>query len=155
MRWPGKTQPGTTSDVPVIGSDIFVSAVGIAGAKLPTDRVLDGGNLLAAIESRAVERTRPLYWRCVIAPGPLKTAMRIGDWKILADEPLTQFELYDLKHDPQEKSDLSAAQPAKFAEMKTALVKLNTEIEAEGPDWWKSYDQGAKKANPKKKPKAE
>jgi len=21
--------------------------------------------------------------------------------------------------------------------MKTALVKLNTEIEAEGPDWWK------------------
>ena len=111
VRWPGKTQPGTTSDVPVIGSDIFVTAVGIAGAKLPTDRVLDGGNMLAAIEGRAVERARPLYWRCVIAPGPLKTAMRIGDWKILADEPLTQFELYDLKNDPQEKTELSAAQP--------------------------------------------
>ncbi|MFM9963400.1 MAG: sulfatase-like hydrolase/transferase [Planctomycetaceae bacterium] len=146
VRWPGKAQPGTTSDVPVIGSDIFVTAVGIAGAKLPTDRVLDGGNLLSALEGRAVERTRPLYWRCVIAPGPLKTAMRIGDWKILADEPLTQFELYNLKADPQEKTDLSASQPAKFAEMKTALVKLNTEIEAEGPDWWKSYDQSAKKA---------
>ncbi len=155
VRWPGKAPPGTTSDVPVIGSDIFVTAVGIAGAKLPTDRVLDGGNLLAAIESRAVERARPLYWRCVIAPGPLKTAMRIGDWKILADEPLTQFELYDVKSDPQEKNELSAAQPAKLAEMKAALVKLNTEIEAEGPDWWKSNDQGEKKANKKKKQKAE
>ena len=155
VRWPGKAQPGTTSDVPVIGSDIFVTAVGISGAKLPTDRILDGGNLLAALEGRAVERARPLYWRCVIAPGPLKTAMRIGDWKILADEPLTQFELYDLKHDPQEKTELSAAQPAKLAEMKTALVKLNTEIEAEGPDWWKSNDQGEKKANKKKKNQAE
>ncbi len=155
VRWPGKAQPGTTSDVPVIGSDIFVTSVGIAGAKLPTDRILDGGNLLAAIEGRAVERARPLYWRCVIAPGPLKTAMRIGDWKILADERLTQFELYNLKNDPQEKSELSAAQPAKFAEMKTALAKLNTEIEAEGPDWWKTYDQGEKKANQKKKQKAE
>lgn len=155
VRWPGKAQPGTTSDVPVIGSDIFVTAVGIAGAKLPTDRILDGGNLLAALESRAVERARPLYWRCVIAPGPLKTTMRIGDWKILADEPLTQFELYDLKNDPQEKTDLSAAQPAKLEEMKTALVKLNTEIEAEGPDWWKPKDPGEKKANKKTKKKAE
>lgn len=39
--------------------------------------------------------------------------------------------------------------------MKTALVKLNTEIEAEGPDWWKTNDSGEKKANKKKKQKAE
>ncbi len=150
VRWPGKTKPGTTSDVPVIGTDIFVTAVGIAEAKLPTDRILDGGNMLAAIEGRAVERARPLYWRCVIAPGPLKTAMRIGDWKILADEQLTRFELYNLQNDPQEKTNLRATQPAKFEEMKTALVKLNTEIEAEGPDWWKNYDQEEKNVNKNK-----
>jgi len=146
VRWPGKTAPGTTSDVPVIGSDIFVTAVGIAGAKLPSDRVLDGGSLLAAIEGRAVERARPLYWRCVIAPEPLKTALRVGDWKILANEPLTRFELYHLKNDPQEKTELSTTQPARFEEMKAALVKLNTEIEAEGPDWWKKTEPGEKKA---------
>jgi arylsulfatase A len=151
VRWPGETQPGTTSDVPVIGSDIFVTAVGIAGAKLPTDRVLDGGNFLAAIKGREVERSRPLYWRCIIAPGPLKMAMRIGDWKILADEKLTQFELYNLKTDSHEKTELSAAQPAKFAEMKSALVKLNTEIEAEGPDWWKTNDREEGKAAKKEK----
>ncbi|HVJ67936.1 MAG TPA: sulfatase/phosphatase domain-containing protein, partial [Caulifigura sp.] len=151
VRWPGKTRPGTTTDVPVIGSDIFVTAVGIAGAKLPTDRVLDGGNLLAAIDGRAVDRARPLYWRCVIAPGPLKTAMRIGDWKILADEPLTQFELYDLKSDPQEKTDLSTTNAAKLVEMTVALVKLNTEIEAEGPDWWKSDNRAQKKPRNNKK----
>jgi hypothetical protein len=29
--------------------------------------------------------------------------------------------------------------------MKAALVKLNTEIEAEGPDWWKNEKPRAKK----------
>ena len=90
VRWPGKIQPSTTSAQPVIGSDIFVTAVTAADAKLPTDRVLDGGNLLSVLEGRPVERARPLYWRCVIAPESVKTALRIGDWKILADERLTQ-----------------------------------------------------------------
>ncbi len=148
VRWPGKVQAGATSDVPVIGSDLFVTAATIAGAALPKDRVLDGGNLLPALESKPVERTRPLYWRCAIAPEPLKTAMRIGDWKILADEELTKFELYDVQNDPQEKKELGAREPAKLAEMKAALVKLNAEIEAEGPDWWKTYNHGGKKKAP-------
>ncbi len=150
VRWPGKAKAGTTSDVPVIGSDIFVTAVTAAGAKLPVDRVLDGGNLLSALEGKPVDRARPLYWRCAIAPEPLKTAMRIGDWKVLADEALTQFELYNLQRDPQEKEELSAREPANFAEMKSALVKLNTEIEAEGPDWWKTYHHGGKRAPARK-----
>jgi arylsulfatase A len=146
VRWPGKTKAGTTSDAPVIGSDIFVTVATAAGATLPKDRVLDGGDLLAALDGRPVERARPLYWRCAIAPEPLKTAMRIGDWKILADEALTKFELYDVQHDPQEKNELSTRDPAKFAEMKAALLKLNAEIEAEGPGWWRDYEHGSKKA---------
>ncbi len=144
VRWPGHTRAGTTSDVPVIGSDIFVTAVKAAGARLPTDRLLDGGDFLPALAGRPVERARPLYWRCAIAPEPLKTAMRVGDWKILADEALTTFELYNLGRDPRETTELSAREPAKLAEMKAALRKLNAEIEAEGPPWWRNYSHGQK-----------
>jgi arylsulfatase A len=155
VRWPPRIQKGMTSNQPVIGSDIFVTAVTLAGAKPPTDRVLDGGDLLSVLEERPVERARPLYWRCVIAPEPVKTAMRIGDWKILADERLTQFELYNVSRDPKEQAELSAKEPEKLAEMKAALLKLNAEIEAEGPDWWKTYDSGAKgKGKQAKKAKA-
>ncbi len=143
---------GTASHIPVIGSDIFVTAVKVAGAKLPTDRVLDGGDLLPALEHKPVKRDRPLYWRCVIAPGPMKTAMRIDDWKLVADEPLTKFELYDLSTDQKEEKDLSTKEPAKFAEMQAALKKLNAEIEAEGPTWWKTYqNEGKNKKQPAKK----
>ena len=55
-----------------------------------------------------------------------------------------------MQHDPQEKNELSAREPAKFAEMKAALVKLNAEIEAEGPDWWKTYNHGGKRAPARK-----
>lgn len=149
VRFPGRAKPGTTSDVPVIGSDIFVTALALAGVEPPKDRVLDGGNFLPALEGKPVTRARPMYWRCVIARESVKTAMRIGDWKILADEPLKKFELYHVQRDRAEQQELSAAEPAKFAEMKQALIKLNAEIEAEGPPWWKTYDHGARKKESK------
>jgi arylsulfatase A len=139
IRWPGRIRPGSESRQPVIGSDLFVTATSIAGGKLPSDRVIDGGDLRAILTDSPVERARPLYWRCVIAPEPLKTAMRIGDWKILSDEALTQFELYNLEKDPTESHDLRQSEPVRFEEMKNRLKSLNAEIEAEGPSWWKDY----------------
>jgi arylsulfatase A len=151
VRWPGKVAPGTVTDEPVIGSDLFVTALRAAGATVPADRVIDGGDLLPAIAGKPVERARPLYWRCVIAPEPLKTAMRIGDWKILADEALTKFELYNLRQDRAEANELSGREPAKLAEMTAALRRLNAEMEAEGPGWWRTYNSGGEgKAKGKK-----
>jgi arylsulfatase A len=147
VRWPGHVKAGTTSDVPCIGSDIFATVCEIAGAPIPSDRVIDGGSLLPALEGKPVSRQRPLYWRCDIAPGGKTTAMRIGDWKIICDEARTKFELYNLKNDWQEKNDLAEAEPKKLAEMRDGVIALSQEIEAEGPDWWKDY----KRAGPGKK----
>ena len=92
----------------------------------------------------SIDRARPMYWRCAIAPEPLKTAMRIGDWKVIADESLTRFELYNLKQDPGETQDLSQSEPTKMFELQQRLVALNAEIEAEGPSWWRDYDHSGK-----------
>lgn len=139
VRWPGHVKAGGKNDTPIIGSDVFATICDIAKIPIPSDRVIDGGSLLSAFADKPVERQRPLYWRCDIAPGDMKTAMRIGDWKIVADEPLTKFELYNVQQDWQEKDDLAMKEPKRLAEMKAELVRLNTEIEAEGPDWWKTY----------------
>ena len=151
VRWPGKIKPGTISDTPVIGSDWFPTTCAIALTKLPDDRVIDGGSLLPLLTSgQPVMRSRPLYWRCNIARTPIKTAMRIGDWKIVATEDLSRMELYELKSDIKETTDLSMINLDKFAEMKSALISLNSEIEAEGPKWWHGYEEGAASATKKK-----
>ena len=52
----------------------------------PMDRVLDGVDVLGALSGKAttVSRPQPLFWRLHMAPNA-KIAMRVDDWKILAD----------------------------------------------------------------------
>jgi hypothetical protein len=66
-----------------------------------------------------------------------KVAMRVDDWKILANAELTEFELYNLKTDPKEATDLKSAEPKRFAALREQLLKHNAAVDAEGPDWWK------------------
>jgi hypothetical protein len=47
------------------------------------------------------------------------------------------FELYNLKDDPKETTDLRQREPERFEAMRKELAALNARIEAEGPDWWK------------------
>jgi len=152
LRWPGKVKENITCDVPVIGSDLFQTCLKAAQVKAPADRVIDGGNMMEALDQGAVQRSRPLYWRCNIAPGMMKVAMRVGDWKIVANEAMTKFELYNLKSDPTEKEDLGQRESAKLAELTATMKKLNAEIEAEGPTWWKNYAEGGEKKGKKKAP---
>lgn len=147
MRWPGHIKPNTTSDVPVIGSDLFPTICEIAKVPMPSDRTIDGGSLVPLFGGKAeVTRQKPLYWRCVIAANWPKTAMRIGDWKIVANEPLTRFELYNVQRDPKEENNLAERERDKFLEMRDALKDLNGEIETEGPNWWQNYDNGGRPA---------
>jgi arylsulfatase A-like enzyme len=61
--------------------------------------------------------------------------MRQGDWKILADNEMTKFELYNLRTDLVEQHNLADSQPQRLEAMKKVLAKLHAEIDAEGPDW--------------------
>jgi arylsulfatase A-like enzyme len=141
VRWPGHIRPGTTADAPVIGSDLFPTLLGICGVRPPGDRVIDGADVLPVLtgEAATVRRKVPLYWRLNMAPPKenLHMALRDGDWKLLASQDFTHFELYNLGADPQEKTDLKGKEPGRFDAMRKSLEALNAEIEEEGPDWWK------------------
>jgi len=102
------------------------------------NRTLDGVNILPLLRSssKTLERSQPLFWRLDMAPNA-KIAMRVGDLKILADASRQTFEMYDLKKDPQETTDLRESRAAEFAELKERILAHNASIEAEGPDWWK------------------
>lgn len=162
LRWPGKTQPGSESDTPVIGTDILPTFCEAAGVAAPRDRVLDGASILPMLDGQPIVRQTPMYWHFYGASGNQKVAIRIGDWKLSAEmvaekardragispqdqqtiktANLGEMELYNLKQDIGETKDLQAAEPARFAEMRELLTTKYREVQAESPTWpeWKS-----------------
>ena len=137
IRWPGHIKAGSTSDSPVIGSDIFTTICAIADVPLPDDRTIDGASLLPMFDGDAIVREQPLYWRNHLAPQEFRVGMRIGDWKIVGSDDLTSFELYNIAKDPQETTNLVKSQPGRFKELKQRLIEHDASVLAEGPDWWK------------------
>ncbi|MEO0416250.1 MAG: sulfatase-like hydrolase/transferase, partial [Verrucomicrobiota bacterium] len=146
VRWPGKIDAGTESAVPVIGSDIFSTVLDIVDIPLPDDRTIDGVSMVPAFQGKSLERPVPLFWRTHIAPPSSHAAMRIGDWKIVADVNLEKFQLYDIQNDWQETKDLASENPEKLEEMKAKFIEVWDGVEEEGPsEWWKNISNGGSK----------
>lgn len=146
VRWPGHVAPGTQSNVPIIGSDIFATVLDVVGVPLPSDRTIDGVSIVPTFSGRDLERPVPLFWRTHIAPEASQAAMRMGDWKVVANSDFSQFQLYEIESDWKEERDLAETMPGKLAEMKTKFLEVWTDIEREGPsEWWENEPDDPKK----------
>jgi arylsulfatase A len=138
--WPrglreGGIRPGGLSGEPIIGSDVFPTFLEVAGLHLPQWVTLDGTSILPILRGKKFRRPRPLFWRNHFFQ--FRIASRDGDWKILGNSRRTKFELFNLRLDPRETTDLSAHEPERFERMKKALIAYDKEVLAEGPKWWR------------------
>jgi arylsulfatase A len=150
VRWPGRIAAGTESGVPVIGSDFFPTTLAAAGIEPPAGRTLDGANILPLLAGGGVERQVPLYWRW-----GGKVAYREGNWKIVVDESLEKPELYDLATDQHEVTNLAEREAERLAAMMARLRAYTAEVEAEGPDWWRTEPLNGRKKNPAATPRTD
>ena len=149
VSWPGHIAAGTTSTIPVVGTDIFTTVLSITGIPVPKDRTIDGVNMLPALAGKAVERPIPLFWRTHVSRPDNRVAMRIGDWKIVGNDTLTTFQLYNIEKDWQEKNDLAVEMPERTETMKQQLIALWEEVKEEGPNEWWEAERNKPKGNGK------
>ena len=154
-RWPGKIEAGSESATPVIGSDIFATVLDVLDIPLPDDRTIDGVSMVPAFSGKKLDRPVPLFWRTHIAPKDSHAAMRIDEWKVVVNEDLSRFQLYQIEEDWKEENDLADEKPEKLAEMKAKFLEVWNGIEAEGPsEWWKNVpnrEQKKRQASPRLK----
>ncbi len=128
-KWPGRIVPGSKVAAPVHHFDMYATAAAAAGATLPSDRKIDGVDLLpfATGEAGGVPH-EALFWRS----GASQTAL-VDGWKLNVSDPPGRTWLFDMNDDPTERRDLSAERPEKLAELQAALAAHN--VEQAPPAW--------------------
>lgn len=133
VRWPGRLPAGAHIAGPATHMDIFATAASAAGASV--EHPIDGVDLLARLSGRSTAAPHEiLFWRS----GPYR-AVRAGDWKLQVSETLERVWLFNLREDPTEQHDLSAAQPARVAELRALIEAHNAEMP---PPLWPALLEG-------------
>jgi arylsulfatase A-like enzyme len=86
---------------------------------------LDAVSLIPALKGGAITTSRDLYFvrreGGAAYGGKSYEAIIRGDWKLMQNDPFSPLELYNLKTDPQEKTNLAPSNKKIFNELATAL----------------------------------
>ena len=107
-RWPGKVRAGASSDLLTGHVDILATAADVAGAPIPEKT--DGISILPTLLGREQSKTHEfLYFE--IYEAFFQQAVRHGDWKGYRTGTKAPLELYDLKTDPAEATNIAADHP--------------------------------------------
>ncbi|HUS91114.1 MAG TPA: sulfatase [Phycisphaerae bacterium] len=141
VRWPGVVKPASLSGVPVTSVDYFPTILAAAGVKPPAGRVLDGVSLLPVLKGTGGLKRDAIYWHFPHYRGQIfpYSIIREGDWKLIRRYDGTQFELYNLKDDLSETTDLAAKMPEKVqaldAKLTAWLQHTGAKVPRPNPDY--------------------
>ena len=134
VRWPGKVKPASKSEAIVSSVDFYPTFIELAKGEKPKNQILDGVSMLPALTENNFDPEREVFNHYPVYhhEQPM-SAVRKGDWKIVENLVSGEFELYNLKYDVNEMTDLKFSYPEKLEEMKGALKKWQQETEAQMP----------------------
>lgn len=155
VRWPGRVLANTSRDTAIIGTDLFPTLAAVVGVEIPPTNLLDGVNLLPLWQTGdPPDRPEPLVWHFpfyhpetgfaealskigiddfAVSQTYPHSAIRRGDFKLLRFYEDDRQELYNLKTDPGEQTDLSVSNPAKSRELSLALTDYLQRVDARIP----------------------
>ena len=142
VRWPGVTRAGALADVPTIHVDVYPTFLEIAGAKPPANYPLDGESLVplfrdstAKLQRDAIFQHFPGYLGA--GAGSWRTTpvglVQSGDWKLMEFFEDHRLELYNLREDLGEKTNLAEKMPEKTRELHAKMLAWREAIHAPMP----------------------
>jgi arylsulfatase A len=138
VRWPGVAPAGATCDEPVCVMDLHPTIAAAAGIEIPTAEAaaLDGESLVPLLKDPRARLPRealyfhyPHYYATTTPAG----AVRARDWKLIEYFEDNRVELYNLKNDLAETTDLAEKHPDRAAELRDKLHQWRKDVGAQMP----------------------
>ncbi|MEN8128578.1 MAG: arylsulfatase, partial [Planctomycetota bacterium] len=117
VRYPGVVEPGSTSDAMVSQIDLMRTFASVTGCTIPEPAAEDSIDILPVLkgESNQVRET-------LVYSAPRGKAIRSGDWVLI--NPGKKDELYNLKDDLGQKTNIAVDHPEKVAELTELYEKI-------------------------------
>jgi arylsulfatase A-like enzyme len=147
IRWPGRIEPGSLSDLPVTNIDFYPTIQRIVGAN-PKNKFLDGEDISPVLAGKDLGE-RPLFWHFPIylqAYNPKEdggrdplfrtrpgSVVRKGNWKLHEYFEDGDIELYNLKEDPGETTNVADQYLDTTEELLNLLRKWRNSVNAPVP----------------------
>jgi arylsulfatase A-like enzyme len=133
LSWAGRIKPGSTVKEPLHAVDWYPTLKKLVGETSPPVNPLDGRDIWPTL----TEGKPSPHEAILLNVTPSGGAVRKGDWKLVVkngeDDPdngaarkkanARSVELFDLKADPYEQTNLSEKEPARLAELKEVLAR--------------------------------
>jgi arylsulfatase A-like enzyme len=133
IRWPGVIKPGSRQDALAINPDFAPTFLEIAGVAVP--EAMQGRSLVSLLKGQSVQNWRSsFYYRYYHDPGHHNTrahyGVRTDTHKLIYYWKKDQWELFDLRNDPDELHNLynDPAQQNLVAQLKKELFRLKNEL---------------------------
>jgi arylsulfatase A-like enzyme len=133
---------GKKSDVPVSGTDFYPTLLALTGSELKPEQHNDGVSLLPLLSGGTIEE-RPLIWHYPHygnQGGEPSSIIRLGNWKLIHYYEDSREELYNLKTDWEETSDVSDENPELTKKLSEQLFTYLNEVGARFPEKDPEYD---------------
>ena len=174
---PGRVAPGTESNEPITGVDLYPTLCDIAGASPPASQAIDGKSLLPLFEQKTKSFDtggipRSLYWHfpayldsygqghsaeqqdALFRSRPC-SIIRRGPWKLMQFFETGNLELYHLSNDIGEANNVAEQNPQIVAELLNDLQSWQTKVKAvipvkPNPDFSPAEERAAIEARGKK-----
>lgn len=106
IRWPGKIKAGSSNDEIMTAMDLLPTFARLAGAQVPTDRVIDGKDIWPTLEGEASTPHQAFFYH----KGNTLSAVRSGKWKLHTNRG-RPTQLFDLENDIGEENNVLKSNP--------------------------------------------
>ncbi len=130
VTWPGKVKAGSITDHVSAFWDVLPTFADLAGVKAPKN--IDGISFLPTLVQEGNQKEHEcLYWEFFERGG--RQAIIKGDWKLVKllvnNKKKTKVELYNLKSDPYENSNIADSHSALVNELNALINKTRVPSE--------------------------
>ncbi|MDP2895661.1 MAG: sulfatase [bacterium] len=151
VKWPGVVKPGSICSVPVVSVDFFPTICEMAGldpSSVKTKGPIDGVSIVPSLKNPSASLNREaIYWHYphyANQGGRPGAAIRVGDFKLIEGYEFGEMELYNLRDDIGETTNLADRLPNKTQQLHRMLRRWRRTVNANMPIPNPDYNPGGK-----------